>query len=62
MLAGVAVDAAHGTTMVVLAGLDPARRRLAGANAVVAGAFTLAGLRLALQGRSACRTDQAPER
>ena len=50
VLIGAAVDTIHGATMAVLAVLDPTRRRLAGANVVVASAFTLAGLRRASRG------------
>ncbi len=44
ILAGVAVDAIHATTMAGLALLDSRRRVLAGANALAATAFALAGL------------------
>ncbi len=40
---GPAVDAAHSASMVALAAADPRRRRLAGADAVLAALFALGG-------------------
>ncbi len=44
ILAGVAVDATHATTMVALALLRPGRRKLALANLMTASAFAIAGV------------------
>jgi hypothetical protein len=44
LLAGAAVDGAHGASMLVLAALSPSRRRLAAAGAASAVLFASAGL------------------
>jgi hypothetical protein len=47
---GAAVDGVHALTMVTLAAVDPRRRGLAGANALVATALALLGLEEARHG------------
>jgi hypothetical protein len=48
LLAGAAVDCAHGATMLALAAISPSRRRLAVAGAASAGLFAAAGVLAAL--------------
>lgn len=57
---GVMVDAAHAASMVALARVDPPRRRLATASALVAGGFALTGLAEARRGSTSAEPAGRP--